>query len=382
MGTEIKFLEEVNYLGKEIKVSDENITISDEPIYVELAKPYPDWVDMVSKINSISSNEVEDIIQALLTKSEENEFANRISNYLKSEKPMQHRAALYSLLLLANKINTETSLEIYYHILSVSRDLLSSKLALLEIAKVASTESLGDVALQMNDEKMLKEVSLYFLNLSYKMVLKGEYEKAENMMIDVIKLSPPRYAVDRILHIMKKEKKDLNPNLFKKMARTAGFINDWHVVGPFSNKNKSAENIEYVTVNSIDLSKPITYGKSKLKWQNLKLDGIFPVIPLADLYGRIESAAYGYTEISLDKSIPAVLKIGSNDGVVCWVNGKKVHEKFVGRALTIDEDIVKVNLKKGKNQILLKVLNNGNAWEGCLRVCNSKGVAIDINNLK
>ncbi|MCK5456242.1 MAG: cellulase family glycosylhydrolase, partial [Melioribacteraceae bacterium] len=160
LGTEIKFLEEVNYLGKEIKVSNENITISDEPIYVELAKPYPDWVDMVSNVNSISSNEVEDIIQALLTKSEENKFASRISNYLKSEKPMRHRAALYSLLLLANKINTKEALEVYYHILTVSKDLLSSKLALLEIAKVASTESLGDVAIQMNNEEMLKEVSL------------------------------------------------------------------------------------------------------------------------------------------------------------------------------------------------------------------------------
>ncbi len=79
---------------------------------------------------------------------------------------------------------------------------------------------------------------------------------------------------------------------------------------------------------------------------------------------------------------PAVLKIGSNDGVVCWVNGEKVHEKYVGRALTIDEDIIKVNFKKGKNQILLKVLNDGNNWEACLRVCDSKGVAIDINNLK
>ena len=34
------------------------------------------------------------------------------------------------------------------------------------------------------------------------------------------------------------------------------------------------------------MSKPIKYGKSKLKWQKMKLDGVFPVIPFADLYGR------------------------------------------------------------------------------------------------
>jgi len=43
-----------------------------------------------------------------------------------------------------------------------------------------------------------------------------------------------------------------------------------------------------------------------------------------------------------------------------------VHEKIIGRSLTIDEDVVNVNFKKGKNRILLKVINEGNKWEACL----------------
>ena len=76
------------------------------------------------------------------------------------------------------------------------------------------------------------------------------------------------------------------------------------------------------------------------------------------------------------------MKIGSNDEVICWVNGEKVHEKFIGRPLKIDEDSININLKKGKNTILLKVINRGNNWEACLRVCDSEGIAIDINKLK
>ena len=57
----------------------------------------------------------------------------------------------------------------------------------------------------------------------------------------------------------------------------------------------------------------------------------------------------------MPQAVPALFKIGSNDGVVCWLNGRKVHENYAARKLTVDEDVVKVHLRKGVNRILLKV---------------------------
>ena len=49
--------------------------------------------------------------------------------------------------------------------------------------------------------------------------------------------------------------------------------------------------------------------------------------------------------------------------------------------VTIDEDTVSVQLEKGVNRILLKVLNEGSAWEACLRVCDTQGVPLDLERL-
>jgi len=56
-----------------------------------------------------------------------------------------------------------------------------------------------------------------------------------------------------------------------------------------------------------------------------------------------------------------------------------IHESFVERGLNIDENIVKINLKKEKNEILLKVINNGNNWEASVEVYEINGIPIDIN---
>ena len=116
-------------------------------------------------------------------------------------------------------------------------------------------------------------------------------------------------------------------------------------------------------------------------WREVDLDGICAIVPFADLYGRRNLAAYAYAELELPESKAAQFKIGSNDGVVCWLNGKKVHENRTSRGLTVDEDTVSVQLKEGVNRILLRVLNEGSAWEACLRVCDAQGMPLDIERL-
>jgi hypothetical protein len=60
---------------------------------------------------------------------------------------------------------------------------------------------------------------------------------------------------------------------------------------------------------------------------------------------------------------PATLAIGSDDGIQVWLNGQKVHDHKVTRPLTPGEDHVKVELKGGKNLLLLK-LDQGNGFGG------------------
>ncbi len=53
----------------------------------------------------------------------------------------------------------------------------------------------------------------------------------------------------------------------------------------------------------------------------------------------------------------ATLLIGSDDGNRVWVNGKEVHRYRGTRAIGFAQDKVPVQLKSGRNTIVLKVEN-------------------------
>ncbi len=371
----------VDYLGKTLsRLSNKKVDISNAPIYLTIEKPYPAWIKLIEEIYNLTNTEIESVVQSILKNDERNKLALEISEYLREENTMDKQAALYSLIILAKKVNTEDALSIYHLILEVSDDLQSNKSALFEITRISSKKSLEIVSKKKDNPGLMMEASLYYLNLAFKMFIAGENDQAEKLLMDALKLYPSLYSVERVLSVMKKNNKDMDPDISKKMARIAGFLNNWKVIGPFPNKNNYDQPTIFPTEMLVDFSQPVSLDSISIEWQNIELDGIFPILPFADLYGRKQLSAYAYAEINILEDMHGILKTGSNDGVVCWLNEEKVHENFIGRSLVIDEDIINVHFKKGKNKVLLKVLNRGNNWEACLRVCDSLGVPLNLNN--
>jgi hypothetical protein len=68
------------------------------------------------------------------------------------------------------------------------------------------------------------------------------------------------------------------------------------------------------------------------------------------------------------------LLIGSDDGVKVWLNGELVHNNHAHRGLTLDQDRVRVKLRKGINWLLVKVENGGGDWALAVRVRDADGV--------
>ena len=96
-------------------------------------------------------------------------------------------------------------------------------------------------------------------------------------------------------------------------------------------------------------------------WQVVESDS--DIIDLLKIYGGKDYClAYAWSEIEMAEAKNAFLGIGSDDGVKVWLNGKLVHEKWIGRSVSKDDDIVPVAFQKGKNQILLKVQNMQFGW--------------------
>jgi len=65
--------------------------------------------------------------------------------------------------------------------------------------------------------------------------------------------------------------------------------------------------------------------------------------------------------------VTARMEMGSDDAVKAWLNGELVHENDVDRPNRAGEDRAEVQLEKGWNELLLKVVQNAGNWGGCAR---------------
>jgi Protein of unknown function (DUF1553)/Protein of unknown function (DUF1549)/Planctomycete cytochrome C len=63
-------------------------------------------------------------------------------------------------------------------------------------------------------------------------------------------------------------------------------------------------------------------------------------------------------ELEVAAARVVTLKLGSDDAVKVWLNGQRVHENKVLRALLPDSDVVSLALRAGTNSLLVKVVNS------------------------
>lgn len=77
---------------------------------------------------------------------------------------------------------------------------------------------------------------------------------------------------------------------------------------------------------------------------------------------------YAWTEIDSPADTDAWLGIGSDDGLKIWLNGEMVNDSWVRRTSRLDDDVVPLRLKKGKNAILIKIQNMTGRWSFICRL--------------
>jgi HEAT repeat protein len=143
------------------------------------------------------------------------------------------------------------------------------------------------------------------------------------------------------------------------------FIEDWLVCGPFSKPGATGAQVVFDLVFA-----PEEPGAS-VQWAPL------PRAPMADLAGIFPNQAncvvYLRTQIIAPQDCDAALLLGSDDGVKAWLNGAVVHSNNVDRGLVADQDMAPIALKKGANELLLKITQGGGGWTACAKVVGRDG---------
>jgi hypothetical protein len=153
-----------------------------------------------------------------------------------------------------------------------------------------------------------------------------------------------------------------------------GFIRDWLVLAPIAIEGESgADQIDkdFIAGEAAANPKPgdkVTAGGKELTWTPHKSADYY--IDFLTAFGKTRGeyvAAYAVTYIAADEDMKLTLALSSNDQGKAWLNGQQVFRFTDTRTLEKDSDHSEVTLKKGRNVLVLKVINEVNNWQGCAR---------------
>jgi len=236
--------------------------------------------------------------------------------------------------------------------LAAARRPEEKKQALGQIGNLPTPEALATVVPNLAEPGLANEAGLAALTIAEKLAPAN-----------------PKLAADAADQVLAQCK---TPDIVKrawalrgKPAGAGPFIQNWLVCGPFRQAG---------IADALGLF-DIPFGPEKpgqaVQWKAMppgdiaNLSGLFP--------GEMNCVAYLKTRITAPEDCEATLLLGSDDGVKAWLNGAVVHRNNVDRGLVADQDMAPIRLKKGANELLLKITQGGGGWAACARILGTDG---------
>jgi hypothetical protein len=176
------------------------------------------------------------------------------------------------------------------------------------------------------------------------------------------------------------------------LVQHAGFLMNWHLIGPFDNKAGKGFAVAYPPESEIDLGKSYDSGYTDkddkpvglVSWKPFSskmTEGDFDIAKLTAPYKG--AVMYAETEYESDKAQPVEFRLSTPNAWKLWLNGEPLfaREEY-HRGRFFDQYQVRGELKPGKNTLLLKVCQNeqkddwAQDWVFQFRVCDLTGRAL------
>ncbi len=167
-----------------------------------------------------------------------------------------------------------------------------------------------------------------------------------------------------------------------------GFVMKWNLIGPFDNRDKKGFDVAYGPEKSVDTSISYQGVEGKVEWETSTTKDEYGIVDLNEVMGKHKGAiTYAHATFVADETRPIELRLGCINANKLWLNGKLLTANEVYHANTgIDQYTGKGQLKKGQNEILLKICQNeqeeswAQKWQFQLRVCDQYGTAVLSTN--
>ena len=150
----------------------------------------------------------------------------------------------------------------------------------------------------------------------------------------------------------------------------------WMVIGPFDYKDGFRK--KYPPEKKIKLNKIYKEQSWRVKWQNAndgKEDGF---INFKEIFEKDNwKVAYGLIYIDSPDEREVQFRFGTDDGSKVWLNDREIWKLNRADPAIFDDNKKTVILKKGRNKVLIKVLNTVGDWGFFFRVTDENGIGIE-----
>jgi HEAT repeat protein len=289
-----------------------------------------------------------------------------LTGYAADEREPIRTAAKQGLLALAESRDPqdEVSLGIYHQLLTDAASGIDEvKRALRGIAEVGSAESLDLVEPMLDDPgEAGNEVAAAMVAIAGDVAL-TDRDRAIRIYERILELSQDRATLTAAADALRTYGLSVN------LAGPGGFVTGWWVTPPIAERAVMREENPLEITSAIDPMVPVSYDGEMYPWTFHHVDDPLGLLNLEQASARQDNVGcYALATVVSDQDRDIQLKIGSDDGIVVWVNGEKVHEVFVDRGWSVDQDVADAKLKEGPNQILCKVLQGGAQWSVSVRL--------------
>ncbi|MDA1050013.1 MAG: hypothetical protein O3C40_05980 [Planctomycetota bacterium] len=179
-----------------------------------------------------------------------------------------------------------------------------------------------------------------------------------------------------------------------------GFVMDWHLIGPFDNTDSKGFDVAYPPEKQIALDATYKGKVGKVSWKTHRTSDEFGIVDLNEIFERPKEGTeykltnehkgtigYALSEFETDQPREIEIRIGCINANKIWLNGELLTANHVYHAgMEVDQYEANGRLKKGTNQILVKICQNeqedtwAQRWQFQLRVCDELGTAVLAKN--
>jgi hypothetical protein len=217
---------------------------------------------------------------------------------------------------------------------------------LAEVAQIKTIEAL-DMAQSHLENQGLKAEAAVAVTTIAEAIYGRHLRPVRAAMQHVLAIDVPSFVLDKARKIM------------GDIDAIKDYLTDWEVAGPYMQQGKGG-------LELFDIPFGPELPDADVHWKPMPIStlGTHPAYLdlLKELNGGEQRVAYLRTRIESQDQRSVRLEIYSDDGVKAWLNGKMVHANNCFRPIPASPDTVNVTLKKGPNDLMLKVTQNNMPW--------------------